>query len=111
VVYVIKFSVILLIPASLIFGFSMVYPCRMVREISLMRGGKTISLQTYGPFGRTITKQLPVTNISAQWGKDKAKSVLPLKVKGKRLMYQVYPVEGRVHNPALFDATICRYRF
>lgn len=89
----------------------MLYPCRMVREISLLRGGKVINLQTYGPYGRTKSMQLPVNNVSAQWGQEKAKSVLPLRVKGKWLMYQIYPQEGRIYNRALFDETICRFRF
>lgn len=97
--------------AASVFGFSMIYPQRMVREISLLRGGKDLVVQTFGPFGRIITMELPVKEVSAQWGPKQAKTVLPVKIKGKRLMFQIYTQEGQFHNRPLFDETVGRFRF
>lgn len=89
----------------------MMYPKRLVREITLLKGGKDILLQTYGPFGRTTTMETPLKNVSAQWGPKQAKTVLPVKVKGRFLMFQIYTQEGQFYNRLLFDDTIGRFRF
>lgn len=96
--------------AFVVIGFAFVYPTRMVREVTLLKGGEKILLETYRPFGLTKAREISVNDISAQWGPAEAKHYLPLKVRGRRfpvLMNQ----DGIYHNHTLFDKTVGLYRF
>lgn len=82
----------------------------MIREITLLKGGEKILLQTYRPFGLIKSKELVVKDISAQWGPTEAKGYLPLKVRGKRFPLLLNQ-DGTYHNQKLFDQTVGLYRF
>ncbi|KAL4238925.1 hypothetical protein ACF0H5_003632 [Mactra antiquata] len=103
-------SVSLAIFGVLSLVFFMFYPTRIVREITVLKGGEKILFETYRPFGYTKAKEIPLRDISAQWGPKQVKDYLPIRLKGKRLHYLI-SVEGKFPDRKLFDDTIGRNRF
>ncbi|XP_045187148.1 transmembrane protein 223-like [Mercenaria mercenaria] len=96
--------------AFVVLGFSLAYPTRMVREITLLKGGEKILLQTYRPFGMVKAQEVSLKDVSALWGPKEAKSYLPLKIRGKKFPLLVSQ-DGLYHNKTLFDQTVGLYRF
>lgn len=82
-----------------------VLPSRMVKELTLCKGGKNVILVTYGPFGNPLKREVPLRNVSCVTSRSQAKSYLSVKVKPKWFYYLV-DIRGDFHEPKLFDYTI-----
>ncbi|KAH3858665.1 hypothetical protein DPMN_101290 [Dreissena polymorpha] len=99
--------------AVFVLAMSMMYPSRVVRELTLLKGHEKLLIETYGPFGIPRTIEIPLKDLSAVWG---AKSIaqektMPLKVRGKRFFFQVLTEKGQIHDKELFDHAIAVQRF
>ncbi|XP_052769891.1 uncharacterized protein LOC128209749 [Mya arenaria] len=99
--------------AGVVFVYSMVMPARVVRELTLLKGGQKMLIETYGPFGFHRSFEVPLRDVSAVWGPKmvEQEKTMPLKVKGKRLFFQVYLDEGKITNKDLFDHSVAVQRF
>ncbi|XP_059613385.1 transmembrane protein 223 [Phlebotomus argentipes] len=81
------------------------YTLRSVRFLVLRKGGQSVSLVTYTPFGisnRIMT--VPLNCISAVQSRQAARVNLPLKVKNKSFFY-ILDKRGTFTNSKLFDYT------
>lgn len=103
-------SGLVIIFGVLVMAFGLVYPSRMIREITLLKGGDKILLETYRPFGFTKKQEIKLKDISAQWGQTEAKDHLPLRVRGTQFHYLV-DQQGIYFNRRLFDQTVGLHRF
>lgn len=81
------------------------FTTRSVRLLVLRKDQKTVSLVTYGVFGRNRIMDIPLRNISAQESRGTAKSFLPLKVKNKSFHY-ILDMTGEFKNTRLFDSVV-----
>lgn len=82
-----------------------VLPSRIVKELTLCKGGKSAILVTYGPFGSPLKREVPLKNLSCVISRSQAKSYISMKVKPKWFYYLV-DIRGNFHDPKLFDYTI-----
>lgn len=78
---------------------------RSVRYLILQKGGKTISVVTYGPFGKNHILNVPLTCVSAVQSRQTGASSLPIKIRDKRFYY-LLDNRGEFTNPQLFDHVI-----
>ena len=82
-----------------------VLPSRVIKELTLCKGGKTVILTTYGPFGNTVKREISLTNLYCVTSRSEAKSYIAIKIKPKWFYYLI-DVRGSFHDPKLFDYTI-----
>ncbi|GFT40916.1 transmembrane protein [Nephila pilipes] len=80
-------------------------PTRIVKLITLHKGGSTALIVTYGPFGRTRHLKVPLQLLTCTVSRDQAKSYIPIKIKKKWFFYLI-DCKGQFHQPALFDVTV-----
>ncbi|XP_073845597.1 transmembrane protein 223 [Musca autumnalis] len=80
------------------------FTLRSVRYLILRKGGRDVTLVTYGPFGTNRIMTVPLKDISAQQPREIAKVHLPLKVRNKSLFY-VLDMRGEFKNGRLYDYT------
>ncbi|GBN10964.1 Transmembrane protein 223 [Araneus ventricosus] len=80
-------------------------PSRIVKTVTLCKGGNVASFVTYGPFGKTIQLKVPLQQMSCMMTREQAKSYLPIKIKN-RWFYYLLDCKGEFHQPALFDVTV-----
>lgn len=88
-----------------ILSLSWLYTLRSVRFLVLRKGGQTVTMVMYGPFGRNRMMDVPLRCISAQESRQTAKVTLPVKLQGAR-MYYMLDMRGEFTNTQLFDATV-----
>ncbi|XP_055379924.1 transmembrane protein 223 [Condylostylus longicornis] len=81
------------------------FTLRSVRFLVLKKGGKSISLVTYSPFGENRIMTVPLNCVSAETSRESAKVQLPLKIKNRKLFY-ILDMRGEFTNPRLFDYTV-----
>lgn len=80
------------------------FTLRSVRFLILRKGGKNLSLVTYGPFGHNRIMTVPLQDVSAQQPRELAGVLLPLKVRNRALFY-VLDMRGEFRNTQLYDYT------
>lgn len=80
-------------------------PLRIVRHLVLCKGGSTVKVTTYGPFGRTREINIPLGHMDCKNSRANATSYISLKIKGYRL-YFLLDCRGKFNNPQLFDFTV-----
>ncbi|XP_055924156.1 transmembrane protein 223-like [Argiope bruennichi] len=80
-------------------------PSRIVKTITLCKGGNVASFVTYGPFGKTRRIKVPLQQMSCMMTREQAKSYIPIKIKN-RWFYYLIDCKGEFHQPALFDVTV-----
>ncbi|OZJ03010.1 hypothetical protein BZG36_03970 [Bifiguratus adelaidae] len=98
---------------TMIAGAMCIYPWRYVRRITLLRGGNSLRLQTYG-WGKNSTRELPVDTVYAKQkiytgigpkGTDalgSSASQLYLRIQSERLAY-ILDRKGKYLDPRVFD--------
>ncbi|XP_055603612.1 transmembrane protein 223 [Uranotaenia lowii] len=84
---------------------SWMFTLRSVRFLILRKGGNTVSVVTYAPFGRNRIMDVPLKCISAQESREAARVTIPIKIKNKSLFY-VVDKKGEFTNGRLFDYTV-----
>ncbi|XP_026479132.1 transmembrane protein 223-like [Ctenocephalides felis] len=87
-----------------ILGVSWVYTLRSVRYLILKKGGKSISLVTYSPVGKSRILTVDLKNVSCNQPREHSLVQLPLKVKDK-YFYYLLDMKGEFKNVRLFDYT------
>ncbi|GIY86393.1 transmembrane protein 223 [Caerostris darwini] len=80
-------------------------PSRMIKLITLCKGGRTASFVTYGSFGKTKEFKVPLQQLTCVVTRDQATSYIPIKIKN-RWFYYLIDCRGQFHQPALFDVTV-----
>lgn len=85
-------------------ALSWMYTLRSVRYLILRKGGSEVTLVTYGPFGKNRMMTVPLSDISCREMRNRTKTSLPLKIKGRYLHY-VLDMKGEFKNVSLFDST------
>ncbi|CAL1297916.1 unnamed protein product [Larinioides sclopetarius] len=80
-------------------------PSRIVKTITLHKGGNVASFVTYGPFGKTRKLKVPLQQMSCMMTREQSKSYIPIKIKN-RWFYYLLDCKGEFHQPALFDVTV-----
>lgn len=80
------------------------YTLRSVRFLILRKGGRDVTIVTYGPFGKNTMMTVPLKAISAQTHREVSEVLLPLKVRNRSLFY-VLDMKGEFKNPQLYDYT------
>lgn len=79
---------------------------RTVQHIVLRKGGKSVTIATYTPFGFTRQHTVPLEKVSAVSGRIGAPgSLMTLKVKGHMLHFLV-DTEGNFVKPVLYEKTM-----
>ncbi|GIY30505.1 transmembrane protein 223 [Caerostris extrusa] len=76
-------------------------PSRMIKLITLSKGGRTASFVTYGSFGKTEEFKVPLQQLTCVVTRDQATSYIPIKIKN-RWFYYLIDCRGQFHQPALF---------
>ncbi|KAG8183172.1 hypothetical protein JTE90_013691 [Oedothorax gibbosus] len=89
----------------LIAYISYALPQRIVKELTLHRGGKLVSITTYAPLGRTNHFQVPLQQMNCTMSRSQAKSYVPIKIKNK-WFYYLMDCKGQFHQPQLFDLSV-----
>ncbi|XP_054707918.1 transmembrane protein 223-like [Uloborus diversus] len=84
---------------------SVMLPTRIVKSLTLCKGGKTAIFTTYGPFGKTKQFKAPIHKLSCLVSRNEAKSYVTIKVKDK-WMYYLIDSNGQFIQPLLFDFTV-----
>lgn len=85
------------------------FTLRSVRFLILRKGGRDVTLVTYGPFGHNRIMTVPLKSISAQQPREMADTLLPLKVRNRSLFY-VLDMRGEFKNTQLYDYTAGLHR-
>ncbi|GFW28362.1 transmembrane protein [Trichonephila clavipes] len=80
-------------------------PTRIVKLITLQKGGSTAVIVTHGPFGKTRSLKVPLHLLTCTVSRDQAKTYIPIKLK-KRWFFYLVDCNGQFHQPALFDVTV-----
>lgn len=83
---------------------SWMYTLRSVRYLVLRKGGKQLTLVTYTPYGENRMFTLDLDKVSCKEARDRATSLLPMKVKGHFFHY-IMDMRGEFKNASLFDHT------
>ncbi|XP_022193420.2 transmembrane protein 223 [Nilaparvata lugens] len=104
--YKIAFSAACLFVGNGMFLAAVLYARRCVNKIVLKRGGHSILLSVYTPWGGTSTFSTPLSNVSCVYARDLSKWSTPIKVKGHSFYYTLDNVGGKFNNVMLFDATV-----
>ncbi|KAK6632534.1 hypothetical protein RUM43_013302, partial [Polyplax serrata] len=86
----------------LFYTIIIIYSKRLVRCLTLHKGGRTVTIETYRVLGLQNVTQVPISEVSAMQSRKKAKVYLPLKVKN-RSFYYLLDMNGQFHNKAIFD--------
>nr|CAG4649020.1 EOG090X0JX7 [Polyphemus pediculus] len=89
----------------LMLGGSWLYSLKSIRNIVLRKGGKSVTIVTYGPFNKIRYIDAPLKNVSATQSRARSPVHLPLKVKGYMGFFMV-DMKGQFKNIPLFDATV-----
>ncbi|GFY77017.1 transmembrane protein [Trichonephila inaurata madagascariensis] len=80
-------------------------PTRIVKLITLQKGGSTALIVTHGLFGKTRSLKVPLHLLTCTVSRDQAKTYIPIKFK-KRWFFYLVDCNGQFHQPALFDVTV-----
>lgn len=88
-----------------VLSISWLYTLRSIRFLILRKDGATVSLVTYGPFGKNRVMDVPLRYVSAEQSRSQSKVQLPLKVKNRKLYY-VMDMRGEFLNQRLYDFTV-----
>lgn len=79
---------------------------RSIRLLVLRKDQKTVTIVTYGAFGRNHNLEVPLNHISAQESRSTAKNFLPLKIKNRIFYYILDMSGGEFRNTRLFDSVV-----
>ncbi|XP_015915428.1 transmembrane protein 223 [Parasteatoda tepidariorum] len=80
-------------------------PYRIVKQLTLHKGGDIVTILTYGPFGRTRQLSVPLRKISCMCTREEAKSYIPFKIKNKSLFFLI-DCKGKFLQPTLYDVSV-----
>ncbi|XP_035204787.1 transmembrane protein 223-like [Stegodyphus dumicola] len=81
-------------------------PLRVIKALTLCKGGNMASIVTYAPFGRTTREfKVPLHQLSCLVSRKEATSYIPLKIKNTWFYYLV-DCKGHFCQPSLFDFTV-----
>lgn len=86
--------------------FTVLYPKRSVRSLTLLKGGKNVKLATYTYFGKTTQFTVPLEEVSGMQSRNSKGATLALKVKGHWWYYMLDKRKGVFHQPDLFDHVV-----
>uniref|UniRef100_A0A1A9WYI8 Transmembrane protein 223 n=1 Tax=Glossina brevipalpis TaxID=37001 RepID=A0A1A9WYI8_9MUSC len=81
------------------------FTLRSVRFLILRKGGKEVSIVSYGPFGYNRIMDVPLKHVSAQRSREAAAVLLPLKVRNRSFFF-VLDMRGEFKNARLYDYTV-----
>ncbi|XP_050542687.1 transmembrane protein 223 [Daktulosphaira vitifoliae] len=81
-----------------------VYTVKSIKMLVLCKGGKHLSITSFGPFNKNIITTIPLDRVSCSIGRNASNQTIPLKVQGKWFHYTL-DKNGRIYNPQLFDIT------
>lgn len=81
-----------------------IYTLKSVRYLILRKGGQQLTIVTYTPFGENRIFTVDLKNICAKEMRNRATSILPIKVKGHYFHY-ILDMKGEFRNESLFDNT------
>uniref|UniRef100_A0A182J6C0 Uncharacterized protein n=1 Tax=Anopheles atroparvus TaxID=41427 RepID=A0A182J6C0_ANOAO len=84
---------------------SWMFTLRSVRYLVLRKGGSTVSVVTYAPFGTNRIMDVPLKYVSAQESREAARVTVPIKIKNRALFY-VLDMRGEFTNTRLYDYTV-----
>ncbi|XP_069117439.1 transmembrane protein 223-like [Argopecten irradians] len=102
--YIFMLLIVLVGMMGVALGFMV--PMRAVREIHLMAGGKMGRIITFGPFGKHMTIEQPLTNIVPIHSRTEHKSNMMVKVLGYRGFFSCDVGKGIFHEKQLYDFTV-----
>ncbi|NWH71987.1 TM223 protein, partial [Piaya cayana] len=96
---------------SLIVAGGCLLPLRAVRQVTLRRGGASVSISTHGALGLGAgpTLTVPLRHLSCRAHRSEVAAAVPLRVKG-RPFYFLLDKRGHIPDPRLFDLTVGAYR-
>jgi len=87
-------------------GISWIYSLRCVKNVVLRKGGKNLTLITYGPFSKVRYLDVPLEKVSAvELKSNTTNKQLPIKVKGYVGRFLI-DMRGEIKNYPLFDTTV-----
>ncbi|XP_037371594.1 transmembrane protein 223 [Talpa occidentalis] len=94
---------------TLVLGAGLLFSLRSVRSVTLLAGGKQVTLTTHAPFGLGAHFTVPLNQVSCMAHRGEVPAMLPLKIKGRRF-YFLLDKAGHFPNTKLFDNTVGAYR-
>lgn len=97
-------SIIALVVGGSSLGMIWMYTLRSVRYLILNKGGKSITLITYTPFGKNRMMTVPLQDVCCKESRNLARVQLPLKIRN-RWMHYMLDMRGEFKNTLLFDST------
>uniref|UniRef100_A0A0B6ZWQ4 Transmembrane protein 223 n=1 Tax=Arion vulgaris TaxID=1028688 RepID=A0A0B6ZWQ4_9EUPU len=102
-------SILSLAVGGIVMFLTMTYPRRVVRKLSILKGGNDVQITTYTWFGLTRSFKIPVEHISCLQSRAGRGHHIPLKLKGKSFYFLV-DKQGSFINTDLFDFVIALKR-
>ncbi|GAV00225.1 hypothetical protein RvY_11107 [Ramazzottius varieornatus] len=93
----------LLIGCAITYG-TWFFALRSVHMLVLLKGGRNVSVTTFGPFGRLRAFTVPLSQMTSSSSRTSLSGYMRLKVKN-RISYFLMDKRGVFHNPQLFDVT------
>jgi hypothetical protein len=81
------------------------YPSRAVRSLWLLKGGKSIQLETYSVLAPQRSLTVPVDNVSCLQSRADTAAQIPMKVKDKWFFF-LLDKRGTFYNTELFDFAV-----
>ena len=82
------------------------YPLRAIHKLILLRGGNSVQLTTYAPFGLTRQLIVPVNNISCLHARESKYVNLVMKIKPYWFYFLMDKRDGKFHRTDLFDFVV-----
>ncbi|EEB14319.1 conserved hypothetical protein [Pediculus humanus corporis] len=94
---------------AILFGVLMVfitlfYTHRSINYLTLNKGGKYLTIETYKVPGLENKFKVPLNQVSANYTRQDSKGYITLQIKNK-WFYYIIDKRGEFNNPALFDCT------
>ncbi|XP_033734367.1 uncharacterized protein LOC117323329 [Pecten maximus] len=100
------FMVLIVLVGFMGVALGFMVPMRTVREIYLMTGGKMGRIITFGPFGKNMTIEQPLSDIVPLHSRTEHKSNMMIKVIGYRGFFTCDIGHGIFHEEQLYDFTV-----
>lgn len=98
----------------LAFTYSVVSPQRTITKLTLMKGGHHLRVETYLFMHFRRHFEVPLEMVSCSRARDVKQSshnLMNLKIKGRKLYFQVDKKDGKFLEPTLFDFAVALKRF
>ena len=89
-----------------VLAYGFVTPLRTVVRLTLLRGGKTVNIQTYTHFGKKRDFTVPVEHLNFGRSRRAGGATLGMQVKGKYANFLLDLKAGVFHHTYLFDQVI-----